>query len=232
MASLLPPLNALRAFEAAARHLSFTRAAMELNVTAGALSHQIRSLEDFLDVRLFERQARGVALTQQGKALYPGLQVGFGLLRDAVASMRATTDNQILVVSTPPGFTSKWLAARLYRFAEKNPDIELRIASSVAYANFKTDGVDVAIRNVSHAHTDNGDLIHEKLFDVDLVLVCSPKLIAQGRRRIAPRRQNEETDGLSRHQRHFDAALWRIGYRCSVGAHGNARLVGVGASVF
>ena len=179
MASLLPPLNALRAFEAAARHLSFTRAAMELNVTAGALSHQIRSLEDFLDVRLFERQARGVALTQQGKALYPGLQVGFGLLRDAVASMRATTDNQILVVSTPPGFTSKWLAARLYRFAEKNPDIELRIASSVAYANFKTDGVDVAIRNVSHAHTDNGDLIHEKLFDVDLILVCSPKLIAR-----------------------------------------------------
>lgn len=179
MTSPLPPLNALRAFEAAARHLSFTRAAMELNVTAGALSHQIRGLEDFLDVRLFERQARGVALTQHGKALCPGLQAGFGLLRDAVASLRATTDNRILVVSTPPGFTSKWLAARLYRFAEKNPDIELRIASSVAYANFTTDGVDVAIRNVARLHADNSELIHEKLFDVDLVLVCSPKLIAR-----------------------------------------------------
>ena len=161
MTSPSPPLNALRAFEAAARHLSFTRAAMELNVTAGALSHQIRSLEDFLDVRLFERQARGVALTQHGKALSPGLQAGFGLLRDAVASLRAMTDSRILVVSTPPGFTSKWLAARLYRFAEKNPDIELRIASSVAYANFTTDGVDVAIRNVARLHADNSELIHE-----------------------------------------------------------------------
>ena len=179
MASALPPLNALRAFETAARHLSFTRAAVELNVTAGALSHQIRGLEDFLDVPLFERQARGVSLTRHGKALYPGLQAGFGLLRDAVASLRATIDSRILVVSTPPGLTSKWLTARLYRFAETNPDIELRIASSVAYANFTTDGVDVAIRNVSHPRPDDGGLVYEKLLDVDLVLVCSPKLIAR-----------------------------------------------------
>ncbi|MCF8475621.1 MAG: LysR family transcriptional regulator [Pseudolabrys sp.] len=84
----MPPLSALRAFEAAARHLSFTQAARELHVTAGALSHQIRGLEDLLGVKLFERRVRSVALTVAGKHLYPGLQIGFGHIRDAVANFR------------------------------------------------------------------------------------------------------------------------------------------------
>lgn len=179
MSNAMPPLNALKAFEAAARHMSFARAALELNVTPGALSHQIRGLEEMLGLRLFERQARGISLTAQGKVLYPGLQAGFGLIRDAVAGLRAGADDKVLVVSTPPGFTAKWLVPRLYRFAEAHPDIELRIASTVSYANFTSDGVDAAIRNVSAPRSGDDALVYEKLLDVDMVAVCSPKLIAR-----------------------------------------------------
>src|SRR5512146_2048911 len=122
----LPPLTALRAFEAAARHANLARAALELNVTPGALSHQVRALEALLGATLFERQARGVALTPQGRLLYPGLAAGFGLIGDAVQALRASARSGVLVVSTPPGFTSKWLAPRLYRFAEAHPEVELR----------------------------------------------------------------------------------------------------------
>ena len=147
MSRALPPLNALKAFEAAARHANFARAARELSVTPGALSHQIRGLERLLGVALFERQARGVTLTPQGRTLYPGLLHAFALIRDSVNALRASASSSVLVVSTPPGFTSKWLAPRLYRFAQAHPDIELRVASSAAYANFANDGVDVAVRN-------------------------------------------------------------------------------------
>lgn len=177
MPNAMPPLNALRAFEAAARLSSFAKAAAELHVTPGALSHQIRGLEDFFGLTLFERQARGVALTPQGKMLYPGLQAGFALIRDAVAGLSPSMGDNVLVVSTPPGITAKWLAPRLYRFAEAHPEIELRIASSVVYANFTTDGVDVAIRNVIAPPLSDSALVYEKLLDSDMVPVCSPKLL-------------------------------------------------------
>ncbi|MBS4098986.1 MAG: transcriptional regulator GcvA [Sulfuricella sp.] len=180
MTKAMPPLSALRAFEAAARHLSFTRAALELNVTPGALSHQIRGLEEFLGLRLFERRARAIELTAQGKMLYPGLQAGFGLIRDAVVGLRAAQDDdRVLVLSTSPGLTAKWLAARLYRFAEACPDIDLRVSSSVAYANLATDGIDAAIRSIPHLRAEDPALIYEKLMDVAFVPVCSPKLIAR-----------------------------------------------------
>lgn len=178
MHSAAPPLNALKAFEATARHLSFTLAAVELNVTPGALSHQIRGLEEFLGIKLFERRTRSIVLTREGRLIYPGLQAGFGLIRDALSGLRSMNDDRVLVVSTPPGLTAKWLVARLYRFTEANPDLELRIASSVAYANFTTDGVDVAIRNLSSTFFDDPALVTEKLLDVDLIPVCSPKLVS------------------------------------------------------
>lgn len=177
MNNAMPPLNALKAFEAAARHLSFTRAAVELNVTPGALSHQIRGLEDFLGLRLFERRTRSVALTAQGKLLYPGLQAGFGLIREAVAGLRAGDDDRVLVLSTSPGLTAKWLAARLYRFAEAHPDIDLRISSSPSYANFAADGVDAAIRSAPSSAGNDSTLVYEKLVEARLIAVCSPKLI-------------------------------------------------------
>ncbi|RZI44530.1 transcriptional regulator GcvA [Herbaspirillum sp. HC18] len=175
----MPPLSALRAFEAAARHLSFTKAAAELNVTPGALSHQIRGLEEFLGVQLFERRTRSIALTTQGTLLYPGLQAGFGLIRDAVAGLRVVPHDNVLVISTPPGLTSKWLASRLYRFADACPDVDVRVSSSQAAANFSTDGVDAAIRSLPLDHAEDFALSYEKVIDVMLAPVCSPKLIAK-----------------------------------------------------
>ncbi|MGB9369725.1 MAG: transcriptional regulator GcvA [Xanthobacteraceae bacterium] len=173
----MPPLNALRAFEAAARHLSLTKAAAELSVTAGALSHQIRGLEDLLGVKLFERGVRSIALTAAGRRLYPGLQTGFVHLRDAVAGLSAAGEERMLVISTPPGLTSKWLAPRLYRFAAENPEIDTRITSSMAAANFITDGVDVAVRNMPMDAAHDPALLVEPLLELCLTPVCSPKLL-------------------------------------------------------
>src|SRR6266853_2574191 len=127
-----PPLNALRAFEDAARHLSLTKAAKELHVTAGALSHQIRGLEDLLGLKLFERRVRSIALTPAGKMLYPGLQTGFTHIHDAVAGLSNAGADRALVISTPPGFTSKWLAPRLHRFSAAYPEIDARVSSSAS----------------------------------------------------------------------------------------------------
>ena len=177
VAKPLPPLSALRAFEAAARHLSMTAAARELNVTAGALSHQIRSLEDMLGVKLFERRVRAIALTTVGKQLYPGLQTGFAQIRDAVDGLTVAGQPNILVVSTSPGMTSKWLAPRLYRFGAKYPDIDVRITSSLVNANFETDGIDLAVRNMSINVPPDRTLEVERLVDISFIPVCSPRLV-------------------------------------------------------
>jgi LysR family transcriptional regulator, glycine cleavage system transcriptional activator len=173
----MPPLNALRAFEAAARHLSLTKAAQELHVTAGALSHQIRGLEELLGLRLFERRVRSIGLTHAGKLLYPGLQTGFSQIRDAVNGLSNASQERVLVISTPPGFTSKWLAPRLYRFASAYPEIDVRVSSSSSNANFATDGVDAAIRNLPIDAAPEPPLVIEKLIEMSLVPVCSPRLI-------------------------------------------------------
>ncbi len=172
-----PPLNALRAFEAAARHLSLTKAASELNVTPGALSHQIRGLEDRLGLKLFDRGVRSIALTAAGKALQPGLQAGFQHLRDALASLDRLSDPRVLVVSTPPGLTSKWLAPRLYRFSLLHPDIDVRVSSTLKNANFLTDGVDVAVRNLPVDAMLDDTLEVENLIALNLAPVCSPFLV-------------------------------------------------------
>jgi LysR family glycine cleavage system transcriptional activator len=177
MHALMPPLNALRAFEAAARHLSLTKAAHELHVTAGALSHQIRGLEELLGLKLFERRVRSIALTPAGKQLYPGLQAGFVHIRDAVAALRDAGDSRVLVISTPPGFTSKWLAPRLYRFSSAYPELDVRVSSSLSNANFTTDGVDVAVRSLPIDAPADPDLVSETLIEMCFVPVCSPKLI-------------------------------------------------------
>ena len=172
-----PPLNALRAFEAAARHLSLTKAAVELNVTPGALSHQIRGLEDNLGIKLFDRGVRSIAPTAAGKALQPGLQAGFLHIRDALASLKTSGDMRVLVISTPPGFTSKWLAPRLYRFSIAYPEIDVRVSSSMNNANFTTDGVDAAIRNLPVDAAHDQALEVEKLLDQTLLPVCSPAFV-------------------------------------------------------
>lgn len=177
MLPVTPPLNALRAFEAAARHLSLTRAAAELNVSPGAVSHQVRGLEELLGVELFERRTRAIVLTAAGERLYPGLQTGFLHIRDAVSALRQVDNERVLVVSTPPGLTAKWLAARLYRFANAHPEIDTRISSSLNNATFTTDGVDLAIRPMPEEPPPDPALDFEKLIALTLGPVCSPKLI-------------------------------------------------------
>lgn len=173
----MPQLSALRAFEAAARHLSLTNAAGELHVTPGALSHQIRGLEELLGVKLFERKVRAIALTAAGKQLYPGLQTGFGHIRDAVESFGVGASANVLVISTSPGLTAKWLAPRLYRFAAANPDIDVRISSTAGNANFATDGIDLAIRNMPLDPALDPALYTEKLLDLTYIPVCTPRLL-------------------------------------------------------
>ena len=173
----LPPLNSLRAFEATARHLSFSKAAAELHVTPAALSHQIRGLEESLGLRLFHRRARAIELTEAARLIYPGIRTGFESIREAVERLDRGKQDRLLVVSSTPGLTAKWLVPRLYKFLALHPDIETRITASVSYANFTTDDIDVGIRLSSGAHPD---LYVEKLSDEWLLPLCSPRLLEGG----------------------------------------------------
>lgn len=170
----LPPLNALRAFEATARHLSFSKAAVELHVTPAALSHQIRGLEDQLGLKLFHRRARSIELTEAARLIYPGIRTGFESIREAVERLDRGKQDGVLVVSSTPGLTAKWLVPRLYKFLAQHPEIETRISASVSYANFATDDIDVGIRLSNGVHPD---LYVEKLSDEWLLPLCSPRLL-------------------------------------------------------
>jgi LysR family glycine cleavage system transcriptional activator len=171
-------MNALRAFEAAARHLSMKLAAEELHVTPGALSHQIAGLEELLGVKLFERHVRSITLTHAGARLYPGLRTAFLGIKEAVEAVGRDITDRALVISVPPGFTSKWLAPRLYRFSAAHPEIDARISSSKAFANFTNDGVDIAVRSLASAIVRDPELMIEELVDLFSVAVCSPGLMA------------------------------------------------------
>ncbi|UWR27056.1 transcriptional regulator GcvA [Sulfitobacter sp. S223] len=146
MSNRLPPLTALRAFDAAARHMSFAKAAAELNVTPAALSFQIKSLEEHLGAPLFRRLNRAVELTEAGTALSLGAAEGFQTLATAWRAAQRTQDTQTLTVTAGPAFTAKWLAPRLYEFAQAHPEVELRFAASLNRMDLMRDNVDVAIR--------------------------------------------------------------------------------------
>lgn len=146
MSDRLPPLTALRAFEAAARHMSFARAAAELNVTPAALSYQIKALEADLGQPVFRRLNRAVELTQAGRCLAPGARDAFATLSSAWRSTKRLNDNDVLTVTAGPAFTSKWLAPRMYDFAQAHKEIELRFLATLRIIDFDRDEVDVAIR--------------------------------------------------------------------------------------
>lgn len=146
MADRLPSLTALRAFEAAARHMSFAKAAEELFVTPAALSYQIKALETELGQPLFHRLNRAVSLTEAGKALAPGTSSGFGELLSAWRSAARLNDDKNLTITAGPAFTSKWLAPRMFDFAQAHPDIELRFSAGLKIVDFDHDEVDAAVR--------------------------------------------------------------------------------------
>lgn len=146
MPDRLPPLTALRAFDAAQRHMSFAKAADELHVTPAALSYQIKSLEEHLGAPLFHRLNRAVALTEIGETLAPGIQEGFQTLSSAWRAAQRQMDDATLMVTAGPAFTAKWLAPRFYEFARAHPEIDLRFSATLRNLDFNRDEVDVAIR--------------------------------------------------------------------------------------
>jgi len=171
----LPPLNALRAFETAARHLSFRRAAEELFVTPAAISHQIKGLEDYLGVTLFHRLNKSLLLTEAGQAALPALRDGFERLAEAVEILRADSPSRLLTVSVAPSFASKWLVPRLERFRRSVPGIDIRIDATSRCVDFIRDRVDVGIR---YGAGDYPGLHSDCLRDDEVMPVCSPALLA------------------------------------------------------
>lgn len=170
----LPSLNALRAFEAGARHLSFTRAAKELSVTQTAISHQVRQLEDYLGVKLFQRRPRELALTPAGNALYPVLAETFDEIARAVTRIRARPESRPLSVSLTPTLGSRWLAQRLGRFWREHPDVELRLHHSVQLTDLLHEDVDLAVR-WGRGHWEG--LVAERLMRAQTTPLCSPSLM-------------------------------------------------------
>jgi len=182
MALRLPPMQALRAFEAAARVGSLTKAAQALNLTHGAISHQIKSLESDLGVRLVERAGRGIRLTDAGERFAIRVRAAFTELAAAVNEIAAHANPRQLRVTMTPSFAARWLLPRIGRFLEAYPDVDLDVRASLALVDFARDDADVAIR---YGHGDWPNVHVEHLLDEVCFPVCSPRL-AGGRLPIRP----------------------------------------------
>jgi len=175
MAARIPSLNGLKAFESAARHLSFTQAAHELSVTQTAISHQIRRLEDELGVRLFLRAKDGLTLTPEGRAYLPGVHSAFNELRYSTQMLLGSRENNALTISTLVSLASKWLLPRLGSFQEAFPGIDVRVTASTELVDFHKAGIDAAIR---YGRGDWPGLRADRLMSDEVFPVCSPRLLA------------------------------------------------------
>lgn len=169
----LPPLNALRAFEAASRHLSFANAAAELHVTPAALSQQIKTLEAHLGAPLFIRLNRRVELTTVGRTLMPGVADGFDALKAAWSSALRRVEKQHLTVTSGPAFMAGWLAPRMGSFVTAHPDVELRFTASLRMLNFERDEIDLAVR---FGPGDDEGYFSEVLFNDWVTPMVAPEL--------------------------------------------------------
>lgn len=179
MSRSLPSLNALRAFEAAARHCSFAKAAEELCVTPTAISHQIKALEDQLGFLLFDRLGNGLALTSKGEAYLPPLKQAFDVIASATRDIFESNHREPLIIGALPNFAMRWLIPRLPAFHEKHCDIEIRVVTANQAITFGDNGVDVAIRAGSRIQTDTNlaDIRSDLLFACELFPVCKPCLL-------------------------------------------------------
>jgi DNA-binding transcriptional LysR family regulator len=171
----LPPLDLLASFEAAARHLSFTRAGAERFVTQSAMSRQIRALEDDLGVALFRREHRALALTADGERLHLACTTLIGQLRDVIAQIRSPARREVLSLSTTPGLASLWLIPRLPLFTNRHPGVDVRLDASLDRRNLRADGFDLAIR-----YSPVGAGEGTPLFSEAMQPVCSPLLLKRG----------------------------------------------------
>jgi LysR family glycine cleavage system transcriptional activator len=177
----LPPLNALRAFEAAARHLSMKEAAAELAVTPGAISQLVRGLEQRLGAALFLRANRSLALTEAGQAYFVPIRHAFRQIGEATRRVEAMPQAGVLTVSAPPAFAASWLVPRLGRFSARHPDIELNITTTRRLANFTADGIDMAIR---HGLGRYPGLRCDRIATIAMIPVCGPGFLASMQRKV------------------------------------------------
>jgi LysR family transcriptional regulator, glycine cleavage system transcriptional activator len=171
----LPPLNALKAFEAAARSESFTRAAQELNVTQGAISHQVKALEATLGVTLFSRERQRLTLTETGREYHSVVRDAFDRIAVGTERLAQRRNSRVLTVSTSPDFAAKWLVRRLGQFADSHPDIDLRVSATAHHVDFAREEIDLAVR---HGDGNWTGLEVARLCSEQLFPVCSPKLIS------------------------------------------------------
>ncbi len=171
----LPPLNALRAFEAAARHLNFSRAADELSVTPGAVSQQIQNLEDYIGAALFRRTPKGLLLTDAAQIALPALREAFDRLAEAASMLTAAVDGRRLTVSVAPSFAAKWLVPRLRRFEEAHPQVDVWVSAGMELVDFANGEVDIAIRYGSGRYPG---LEVTRLMQETVIPVASPELVA------------------------------------------------------
>ncbi|MGB5706337.1 MAG: transcriptional regulator GcvA [Arenicellales bacterium] len=174
MQTRTPPLGTLRAFRAAAHCLSFTQAADELSVTQAAISHQIKSLEGFLNTALFVRGNRSLALSDAGSRFLPYVDQMFTLLDQGLQQLKSHSSESTLTVTLLPSFASRWLVPRLGLFLKSNPDIDFRLAPSRNITNFQTEDIDLAIRYGSGNYPG---LVSIHLMDEDIYPVCSPGIM-------------------------------------------------------
>ena len=174
MSRRLPPLNSLKVFEAAARQLSFTRAAEELFVTQAAVSHQIKALEEFLNIKLFRRRNRSLLLTEEGQSYFLDIKDIFSSIAEATDKVLERHEKGALTISLPPSFAIQWLVPRLADFNQQEPDIDVRIKAVDSDEGSLTDDVDVAIY---YGRGNWPGLKADKLYQEYLVPLCAPKLL-------------------------------------------------------
>jgi len=172
----LPPLDLVKGFEAAARRLSFTRAAEELFVTQSAVSRQVQALEEFLGVKLFERRHKALALTQAGQAYYRAAAAALAELRAATLRLRESARGHVLTVTSTVSFASIWLVPRLGRFRQAHPGMDVRIAATHEVLDMAREGIDVAIRDIPSGKEPPGAV---KLVGERMCPVASPAYLAQ-----------------------------------------------------
>jgi LysR family transcriptional regulator, glycine cleavage system transcriptional activator len=174
-------LNAMRAFEAAARHQSFSAAAQELNVTPAAVGQLVRGLEEWLGIALFHRGAGGksrLALTETARRALPDIRAGFDRLNIGLERLREGAANRVLTVTVSPAFAAKWLLPRIERFHDASPDTDLRLDTSLKLIDFATQGIDIGVR---YGAGDWPGLVATKLMDEEIYPVCAPTLLARGK---------------------------------------------------
>ena len=179
----LPSLNALKAFEAAARHESFTRAAEDLFVTQGAVSHQVKALETELGFKLFNRERQRLVITDAGREYLNVIRDAFDRIALGTARLTQRQSSGVLTVSTSPDFAAKWLVHRLGRFAEMHPEIDLRVSATMHHVNFAREDVDMAVRHGEGEASWQG-LHGERLATETLFAVCSPSLLRKKSRTL------------------------------------------------